>query len=264
MRARHRSHLPQTHRQPNWLPSDWIYFCETRPNRHQWGRDVIAAPACVRVCDRSRGAIGAVVARFVHTEEVTGSNPVSPTRIHVGPRPVSRSGTGLVPSPWQTPAGVRPSMRGISDDQHTHRSADQAVPSWARSPPAEAGTPTTRTTEEDKVDEGFSSDDGLTPIHLLGDAVQVAREQTGRRRCVASRTRGLRMRACAPGPVARATSTARSASACEPGRCHAPPVRVLAEILESASDRCQQMADGGCFVGPVGITLPAEARAGEA
>jgi hypothetical protein len=24
-------------------------------------------------------AIGAVVARFVHTEEVTGSNPVSPT-----------------------------------------------------------------------------------------------------------------------------------------------------------------------------------------
>ncbi len=25
-------------------------------------------------------AIGAVVARFVHTEEVTGSNPVSPTR----------------------------------------------------------------------------------------------------------------------------------------------------------------------------------------
>ena len=26
-------------------------------------------------------AIGAVVARFVHTEEVTGSNPVSPTRV---------------------------------------------------------------------------------------------------------------------------------------------------------------------------------------
>ena len=26
------------------------------------------------------GAIGAVVARFVHTEEVTGSNPVSPTQ----------------------------------------------------------------------------------------------------------------------------------------------------------------------------------------
>ena len=28
---------------------------------------------------RSQRAIGAVVARFVHTEEVTGSNPVSPT-----------------------------------------------------------------------------------------------------------------------------------------------------------------------------------------
>ena len=27
----------------------------------------------------SAGAIGAVVARFLHTEEVTGSNPVSPT-----------------------------------------------------------------------------------------------------------------------------------------------------------------------------------------
>jgi hypothetical protein len=29
-------------------------------------------------------AIGAVVARFVHTEEVTGSNPVSPTDITAG------------------------------------------------------------------------------------------------------------------------------------------------------------------------------------
>jgi hypothetical protein len=28
---------------------------------------------------RDARAIGAVVARFVHTEEVTGSNPVSPT-----------------------------------------------------------------------------------------------------------------------------------------------------------------------------------------
>ena len=32
----------------------------------------------------SHRAIGAVVARFVHTEEVTGSNPVSPTRITAG------------------------------------------------------------------------------------------------------------------------------------------------------------------------------------
>ena len=32
------------------------------------------------------GAIGAVVARFVHTEEVTGSNPVSPTNEIAGQR----------------------------------------------------------------------------------------------------------------------------------------------------------------------------------
>jgi hypothetical protein len=34
----------------------------------------------------STRAIGAVVARFVHTEEVTGSNPVSPTQVrsHIG------------------------------------------------------------------------------------------------------------------------------------------------------------------------------------
>ncbi len=42
-------------------------------------------PRCVRVCDRGlhrpQRAIGAVVARFVHTEEVAGSNPASPTVI---------------------------------------------------------------------------------------------------------------------------------------------------------------------------------------
>ena len=32
-----------------------------------------------RLAFKCIGAIGAVVARFVHTEEVTGSNPVSPT-----------------------------------------------------------------------------------------------------------------------------------------------------------------------------------------
>ena len=42
-------------------------------------------------------AIGAVVARFLDTEEVTGSNPVSPTSITVGQRPVSTMGTGLLP-----------------------------------------------------------------------------------------------------------------------------------------------------------------------
>ena len=36
------------------------------------------------------GAIGAVVARFVHTEEVTGSNPVSPT------------------DEWSVPPGIKP------------------------------------------------------------------------------------------------------------------------------------------------------------
>ena len=43
-------------------------------------------------------AIGAAVARFPDTEEVTGSNPVSPTSNTAGQRPVSRNGTGLVPS----------------------------------------------------------------------------------------------------------------------------------------------------------------------
>src|SRR3954465_11635589 len=36
----------------------------------------------------SSRAIGAVVARFLDTEEVTGSNPVSPTSITAGHRPV--------------------------------------------------------------------------------------------------------------------------------------------------------------------------------
>ena len=36
------------------------------------------------VAQAALGAIGAVVARFVHTEEVTGSNPVSPTKLETG------------------------------------------------------------------------------------------------------------------------------------------------------------------------------------
>ena len=50
--------------------------------------DVAGATPCARVSPhrvrysrRSARAIGAVVARFVHTEEVTGSNPVSPTSV---------------------------------------------------------------------------------------------------------------------------------------------------------------------------------------
>ena len=38
----------------------------------------------VGVAHAALGAIGAVVARFVHTEEVTGSNPVSPTKSETG------------------------------------------------------------------------------------------------------------------------------------------------------------------------------------
>ena len=56
-------------------------------------RDVVPAGRAARVslriavADRT-GAIGAVVARFVHTEEVTGSNPVSPTARKPNGRPV--------------------------------------------------------------------------------------------------------------------------------------------------------------------------------
>ena len=39
----------------------------------------------VGVARERTGAIGAVVARFVHTEEVTGSNPVSPTNRKTAP-----------------------------------------------------------------------------------------------------------------------------------------------------------------------------------
>ena len=38
---------------------------------------------------RGAGTIGAVVARFLDTEEVTGSNPVSSTHVYAGQRPGS-------------------------------------------------------------------------------------------------------------------------------------------------------------------------------
>ena len=47
---------------------------ESAPN---WA-SIFRRCSCENNC--SMGAIGAVVARFVHTEEVTGSNPVSPTK----------------------------------------------------------------------------------------------------------------------------------------------------------------------------------------
>ena len=43
-------------------------------------------------------AIGAVVARFLDTEEVTGSNPVSPTDIMPGHAPISRCLHDSVPA----------------------------------------------------------------------------------------------------------------------------------------------------------------------
>jgi hypothetical protein len=53
-----------------------------------------------------RRAIGAVVARFVHTEEVTGSNPVSPTVLTRGftRDTVRRAGYVQIRTPWKTKA----------------------------------------------------------------------------------------------------------------------------------------------------------------
>ncbi len=50
----------------------------TTPAEVHRRRDALTFPA-QGPAERSTWAIGAVVARFVHTEEVTGSNPVSPT-----------------------------------------------------------------------------------------------------------------------------------------------------------------------------------------
>ena len=77
----------------------------------------------------SIGAIGAVVARFVHTEEVTGSNPVSPTRGHAGQRPVPGDGAGLVPwgaVPRQARAGHPGRTVATSAQGHGHRTAGAA------------------------------------------------------------------------------------------------------------------------------------------
>ena len=68
------------------------------------------------------GAIGAVVARFVHTEEVTGSNPVSPTLLSSIPTVVSlRGGRSSFPGP--APAGRETRAR-----RAVHRGYDRAVP----------------------------------------------------------------------------------------------------------------------------------------
>ena len=57
----------------------------------------------VGVAHHRAGAIGAVVARFVHTEEVTGSNPVSPTQVSARFTPMS----GSIPAHCQAGLGGR-------------------------------------------------------------------------------------------------------------------------------------------------------------
>src|SRR3954447_8310198 len=61
-----------------------------------------------------RRAIGSVVERFVHTEEVTGSNPVSPTGTHAPFR--SREGACVVSgAPWfRRTADFRGTIEGMS------------------------------------------------------------------------------------------------------------------------------------------------------
>ena len=57
-----------------------VASCKSASQRSVTEAGVVACsnhPLCLSLA----GAIGAVVARFVHTEEVTGSNPVSPTLV---------------------------------------------------------------------------------------------------------------------------------------------------------------------------------------
>jgi hypothetical protein len=57
---------------------------------------------------RRARAIGAVVARFVHTEEVTGSNPVSPTENRGSPVQPFESGMAQVTWTGTDPPYVAP------------------------------------------------------------------------------------------------------------------------------------------------------------
>ncbi len=107
-----------------------------------------------RVQSLRPGAIGAVVARFVHTEEVTGSNPVSPT--HPAPCRAERAlgGDGVSGSTYcphvggqsNSPVDARAASAGLLSP---HRAAETgrnrrgplppkrpvAVPPWVRSTP---------------------------------------------------------------------------------------------------------------------------------
>ncbi len=92
----------------------------TRPGPQACGRLPAVPPR-----DERAGAIGAVVARFVHTEEVTGSNPVSPTD-----EPVRRGTERSVRTPSCVLDGrpSRPSwsvdhLRDVGPDHRLRRSA---------------------------------------------------------------------------------------------------------------------------------------------
>ena len=76
-----------------------------------------------------RWAIGAAVARFPDTEEVTGSIPVSPTtqKPPATPGASSRPGSRAQPQRRVTPAGSRGSSRWAS---RARRSTARPVPRW--------------------------------------------------------------------------------------------------------------------------------------
>ena len=65
------------------------------PARPKPGNFPISESAQGGLAFKCIGAIGAVVARFVHTEEVTGSNPVSPTETRSVSAPLSGNGPFL-------------------------------------------------------------------------------------------------------------------------------------------------------------------------
>ena len=86
---------------------------------------------CAKVSHRTdQRAIGAVVARFVHTEEVTGSNPVSPTeRAAARMAVVARLCRSHRRGHWFEPSIAHPRSRGGRDRS---RSAASAVMTHSR------------------------------------------------------------------------------------------------------------------------------------
>lgn len=93
-------------------------------------------------------AIGAAVARFVHTEEVTGSNPVSPTQItcpgphsHRSPANGRRSGMPMVIRTSVGPAGRAPNppaTPGINIPRVLGQSGNEPIPADSPGTPMSA------------------------------------------------------------------------------------------------------------------------------